>query len=260
MIRRAICGARCFPWRRRSWPRRRRCDGHSRARGVGSGSSSRSRARHALIAIRRSDLPSWEQGGRMSRSQQSEEAIMTHYVGLDVSDRDTAIHVVDEAAGWSDAASGPASRRRLPRPCAAMLRNSSGSGSRPDSWHPGSTIRLRSVAFRLSASMPVMRARRRPCSETKPMPTTPKHCWRSWSGPDGIGRHGSKDGLPMPCVVWSVAGRSSLAFRSTCRTRSAVRSRRLGSGQPEERGVSSRPRCVPYWRADWRLSTWSSRC
>ena len=40
-IRHAVCGAECFPWRRRSWPARHRCVARSRARDGGSGSSSR---------------------------------------------------------------------------------------------------------------------------------------------------------------------------------------------------------------------------
>jgi transposase len=68
------------------------------------------------------------------------EAIMAHYVGLDVSDRDTAIHVIDETGKmvWRG------KRASEPEVIAAALRRHAphlgGSGSKPDSWHPGCTI------------------------------------------------------------------------------------------------------------------------
>ena len=37
----------------------------------------------------------WGADGRMGRQPQPWEAAMAHYAGLDVSDKETAIHVVD---------------------------------------------------------------------------------------------------------------------------------------------------------------------
>jgi transposase len=68
------------------------------------------------------------------------EAIMAHYVGLDVSDRDTAIHVIDETGKmvWRG------KRASEPEVIAAALRRHAPHlervGSKPDSWHPGCTI------------------------------------------------------------------------------------------------------------------------
>lgn len=73
---------------------------------------------------------------------------MAHYAGLDVSEKDTAIHVVDEAGRlvWRG--------KRASEPealAAALCRHApelSGSGLRPGSWRRGSTIRFGISAFR----------------------------------------------------------------------------------------------------------------
>jgi hypothetical protein len=120
--------------------------------------------RHPLIAIRRIECQAGGRGERAIARSSAGRLIVARYVGLDVSNKDTAIHVADDTGRlvWrGKTATEPEVIAAALRRHALSLR---GSGSRPGSWRSGFTIPSGNLVSQLSASTRAMRARRRRCS------------------------------------------------------------------------------------------------
>src|SRR5918997_6661329 len=157
----------------------------------------------------------------MGRPRPPREGAMAHYAAFDVSDKDTAIHVLDEHGKpvWKGKrpSEPEALAAALKRHAPELVRVGLETG-RLAPWLYHSLKALGVPAVCLDARH--ARAATAP-QRNKPTRATPRR-WRSWCARAGTGRRGSRAGPRTPCVIWSAPAPSWWASRPTCPTRSAA--------------------------------------
>src|SRR3954451_3449710 len=143
----------------------------------------------------------------MTFSSSALESLMPHYAALDVSNAETAIHVLDETGRTVWRGKRPSD----PEALATALRRHALElvrvGLETGFLTPWLYTASRDAACQSCASRRGMPGRQRRCNATRPTRTTPRR-WSSSCARAGTGRRGSRVSQLMPCAIFSAPGRS----------------------------------------------------